>query len=490
MHGDIGVGGLGCVVPYPMYSHFTKTLQSTQGGFNLGGMNATGQVPDFPGNFLLIDRDTPKEAYRKQSWENPNEEMVLVFSDEFEQEGRTFYPGDDPFWEAVDLHYWGTENLEWYDPIQATTGNGSLLLTIEEALPINNHNMSYRSGMIQSWNKFCFIGGMVEASVRMPASPTEAGLWPAIWSMGNLGRAGYGGSLEGMWPYSYDSCDIGTVEYQSIPGTRSPPDAWINGDPKYDMQLSMLPGQKLSACTCEGESHPGPKRKNGRYVGRSAPEIDMFEAVVEDGVGMASFSAQFAPFNRAYILRNDTDSPNIIIHDTVGAHYNTYRGGGFQQTTSALARLNQDCYERSGTGCFATYAFEYKNGFDDGYITWVNDNKLSWTLRASALGPDPDTQIGQRIISQEPMYLIANLGLSETFGTLDLSKVPVPATMAVDWIRVYQPANAVNIGCDPVTAPTAKYIETYKRAYENFNLTKWVDHVKEAWPRNSIKDNC
>jgi len=34
--------------------------------------------------------------------------MVLVFSDEFNKEGRSFYPGDDPFWEAVDLHYWGT----------------------------------------------------------------------------------------------------------------------------------------------------------------------------------------------------------------------------------------------------------------------------------------------------------------------------------------------------------------------------------------------
>ena len=36
--------------------------------------------------------------------------------------------------------------------------------------------------------------------------------------MGNLGRAGYGASLEGMWPYTYDSCDIGTVANQSING--------------------------------------------------------------------------------------------------------------------------------------------------------------------------------------------------------------------------------------------------------------------------------
>lgn len=40
--------------------------------------------------------------------------MELVFSDEFETEGRSFYPGDDPYWEAVDLHNWATNDLEWY----------------------------------------------------------------------------------------------------------------------------------------------------------------------------------------------------------------------------------------------------------------------------------------------------------------------------------------------------------------------------------------
>ena len=41
--------------------------------------------------------------------------MELVFSDEFNQDGRTFYPGDDPYWEAADMHYWSTNDLEWYD---------------------------------------------------------------------------------------------------------------------------------------------------------------------------------------------------------------------------------------------------------------------------------------------------------------------------------------------------------------------------------------
>jgi hypothetical protein len=93
----------------------------------MGGINATGQVPLFihhlsysykpsiqvpkmPGNWGLIDLDTPKEAYKKKSWQD-NSDLVLVFSDEFNTDGRTFYPGDDPYWEAVDLHYWVSVHL-------------------------------------------------------------------------------------------------------------------------------------------------------------------------------------------------------------------------------------------------------------------------------------------------------------------------------------------------------------------------------------------
>ena len=80
---------------------------TTQGGFNLGGINATGQLPVIPGNRGLIDVDTPKEAYTKQSYMS-SDILELVFSDEFNTEGRSFYPGDDPYWEAPSLHYWGT----------------------------------------------------------------------------------------------------------------------------------------------------------------------------------------------------------------------------------------------------------------------------------------------------------------------------------------------------------------------------------------------
>jgi beta-glucan synthesis-associated protein KRE6 len=52
--------------------------------------------------------------------------------------------------------------------------------------------------MMSTWNKFCFTGGYIEASVQLPGVSNIVGLWPAIWTMGNLGRAGYGASLEGM----------------------------------------------------------------------------------------------------------------------------------------------------------------------------------------------------------------------------------------------------------------------------------------------------
>ena len=36
-----------------------------------------------------------------------------------------------------------------------------------------------QSGMLQSWNKFCFTGGVVEISAKLPGDPKIGGLWPA-----------------------------------------------------------------------------------------------------------------------------------------------------------------------------------------------------------------------------------------------------------------------------------------------------------------------
>ena len=48
---------------------------------------------------------------------------------------------------------WPTGDFEWYDPGQITTANGNLVIEMREQ---ETHGLDYRSGMLQSWNKFCF----------------------------------------------------------------------------------------------------------------------------------------------------------------------------------------------------------------------------------------------------------------------------------------------------------------------------------------------
>ncbi|KAJ2933707.1 hypothetical protein H1R20_g3344, partial [Candolleomyces eurysporus] len=230
-------------------------------------------------------------------------------------------------------------------------------------------------------------------------------------------------------------------------------------------------------------------KPDGSYVGRAAPEIDIIEATVHGGVGYVSLSSQWAPFNAEYNIYNT--SGQVEFFDTRDKiHYNDYVGGVWQQTTSGLAQTNQNAYELNG-GQYAVYGFEYKPGYDDAYITWINDNKKAWTIYSTAMIEDPRVEISARPMSLEPMYIIANLGFSTNFvPDLDIEAMTFPGTMSVDWIRVYQPRSSINIGCDPQDHPTAAYIETYKEAYTNFELTTWAQY-KQPWPKNKLSaDGC
>ncbi|KAJ7473211.1 glycoside hydrolase family 16 protein [Mycena latifolia] len=443
-------------------------------------------------SWSLIDLATPKDAYTIPSYHDPSKSMKLVFSDEFETDGRSFYPGDDPYWEAADLHYWQTGDLEWYDPSAVTTKNGALEITLNKVDDISlNYNLSYRSGMISSWNKFCFTGGILVSSVTLPGTTNVLGLWPAVWSMGNLGRAGYGASLDGVWPYSYDTCDVGTLPNQTLPDNSGPQAALDTGGDNKDAELSFLPGQRLSACTCAGESHPGPTKPDGSFVGRSAPEIDVFEATIGGSdaahIGQVSQSAQWAPFDAGYKAFNSTD--NLIIPDPSITAQNAFVGNRFQQTTSALSNTNQDCYQLKGQ-CFSTYGFEYKPGYADAYISWITDDKLVWTMNGNTVGADAATQIGARQVPVEPMYIIMNLGLSESFGFIDFDHLTFPAVMRVDWVRVYQDPDNMQVGCNPADYPTADYINEHLEAYTNANLTTWVDDFHQVIPKNRLSDTC
>jgi len=301
--------------------------------------------------------------------------------------------------------------------------------------------------------------------------------------MGNLGRAGYGASLEGLWPYTYDACDVGTLPNQTHNGL--PINATVHGDPYNEDRLSSLPGQRLSACTCPGEPHPGPIKPDGTLTGRSAPEIDVFEALVDEKLleGFVSQSSQWAPFNYGYEWFNT--SQNMQIYDP-RTSFNTYTGGITQQVASGLSKTNQKCYFQGG-GCFTTYGFEYKRGYE-GYITWVNDGKPAWTARGAGFTADPRVEISARPIPMEPMYIIMNLGMSRKFGNIS-PDIIFPTSMYVDYVRVYQPKKHRNVGCDPADYPTAAYINRFPAAYANYNLTTWAEYGQK-FPKNRLVDKC
>ncbi|GAA5969770.1 hypothetical protein JCM21900_004194 [Sporobolomyces salmonicolor] len=465
---------IGLFAGWPIYRYVIV------GGFPMADStmlsNSTGQVPQIPNLPGLIDKDTPQSAYTKTGFDG--ETYNLVFSDEFETEGRTFWPGDDPFWEAVDLHYWATTDLEWYDPDAITTKDGNLEITLSQE-PI--HDLNFRSGMLQSWNKFCFTGGHIEVNLSLPGSPTAQGLWPAVWTMGNLGRPGYGGSVDGMWPYSYDSCDVGTLPNQTWPNGTDPVAAKHSGSSDYGGELSWLVGQRASACTCpaDADEHPGPSVN----VGRGAPEIDILEGqIAANGQqGSASQSVQIAPFDDGYNWKNTT--PYITVWDDSITTQNQWHGAVNQESMSLETLTDATSYEGAG---WQTYGFEYDPG-PDGRITWSINSNPTWELSATAIPPNELTQIGQRLISEEPMAIMLNLAISTKFQYPEWGKLTFPATLRIASVRVWQKGNR-NVGCDPAAYPTSQYINNHLDLYTNPNITTFSQSNHTA-PRNRLSAN-
>ncbi|KAK4331397.1 Beta-glucan synthesis-associated protein KRE6 [Rhodotorula toruloides] len=471
---------VGLFAGWPIYRY---AIDGSWGSYAMHTItNSTGQVPEIQNLPSMVDKDTPTSVYTRTGYDG--EEYELVFSDEFNTDGRTFWPGDDPYWEAVDLHYWATTDLEWYDPDAITTKDGNLVITLDQE-PWNDLN--FRSGMLQSWNKMCFTGGYVEVNLSLPGTPTAQGFWPGIWTFGNLGRAGYGASVDGLWPYTYDSCDVGTLPNQTWPNGTDPVAAKQDGDKDYGGELSYLVGQRLSACTCpaDADEHPGPSVTKGR----GAPEIDILEGQIAPNgkQGSASQSIQFAPFDPHYLWRNDTTeaNPGLKVWDPSITTQNIWKGSISQESASLNTLTDATSYEGAG---YSTYSMEYDPGAD-GRITWGINSNPTWQLNANAMGPNSETQIGQRLVSEEPMYLIFNLAISTKFQQPEWGKIKFPGHLRIDYVRVYQKKGQKNVGCDPPDMPTSKYINSHMDLYTNPNLTTYRDAMKQnnfTLPRNRL----
>jgi beta-glucanase (GH16 family) len=175
-------------------------------------------------------------------------------SDEFNTADRSFEDGSDPKWTALDKNDYTNDALHYYSSLNARTNDKGELVIVTEAADtdILGYNdverkketvtKHFRSAMIQTWNKFCFTGGIIEAEVQLPGISTVGGLWPAFWLLGNLARHTYVGSTNHIWPWSSNQC---------------------NDKARH--------AQRINACM--NAQHYG--LKSG--VGRGSPEIDVFE---------------------------------------------------------------------------------------------------------------------------------------------------------------------------------------------------------------------
>lgn len=99
---------------------------------------------------------------------------------------RSFADGDDPRWTALEKNDYTNNALQYYSDRLATTRQGYLnITTVAEDITLSataaggkqKLTKHFQSAMIQGWNKFCFVGGAVEISAKLPGKKHVGGLW-------------------------------------------------------------------------------------------------------------------------------------------------------------------------------------------------------------------------------------------------------------------------------------------------------------------------
>ena len=431
---------------------------------------------------------------------DPERLYELVFSDEFNVAHREFYDGADPRWTAMDKNDYTNDALHYYSPQNVRTNEqGELVITSQAAdtdivgfddvkLQRTHVRKHFRSAMLQSWNKFCITGGILEAKVTMPGRHDVGGLWPAFWLLGNLARHTYVGSSEHIWPFAATNCTAGN-------------------------QTSRI--QKISGC--DKVSHYGMES----YLGRGSPEIDIFEVqpgnikanngpFLKSSVGQPfmSSSYQVAPgrsSNRpgsgewpgpgqwySGLMGGANTSMNILFYGT----YNHFRDDVdpakedyWSDAISYNRQLDESHFNRSHI-----YRLEWDvpSNVSHGYLHWYLDDELVYSIDGKGIS---DSGYGAEI-SSEPSYIILNTAISKQWGfplqcpnncpckvyncnskrwqdlcgfSMGFCKMmQSQPEYKIDWVRAYQDPNdpKQKVGCSTPERPTRKFILAHEKVYK------------------------
>jgi beta-glucanase (GH16 family) len=135
--------------------------------------------------------------------------------------------------------------------------------------------------------------------------------------------------------------------------------------------------------------------------------------------------------------------------------------------------LNNKWYDGSQ---YQKYAFEYAPGDANGKIAWFVGEEQSFLVDGRAIGPNGN--VAQRQVSQEPMSIVMNLRISNSWTQIFTSELKFPTTMHVDYVRIYRRPGQTLVTCDPPGYPTTEYIAKHAAAYKNPNFT-----VSLSWMR-------
>jgi len=388
------------------------------------------------------------------------------------------------------LHYYSASNIR-------TNDDGELEIISEatdtEIIGFDDQKMEntrvtkhFRSGMLQSWNKFCFTGGIIEAEVQLPGYAEIGGLWPALWLLGNLARHTYVGSSTHVWPFTAHECNALTKYSQKLTG--------CNARAHYD----LAPGFGRGAPEIDVfEMQPGPIRANeGQYLQSFVGQPFMSASyqfapgkVNRPGTGWWPYPGQW--YDGVHI-GNET-CLNIVFYGV----YNSFFGDtsprqaywsdalsyNRQLTASHFKERHKYRLEWGVPDSISEDEGESHTGFNSGYLNWYLDDQLVMAVNGSII----EAPGYGATISSEPMSIILNTAISKQWGfpnkpdwcpgkvydcnSKDGSEkcgfdpffcemMQRKPKLKVNYIRVYQDKSdpKQKVGCSTPERPTRKYI--------------------------------
>ena len=460
----------------------------------------------------LVDPATP---LADRTITKDGEDLMLVFSDEFNEDVSNYT--DKVKWNSSDAEpdvKWTASNTLSYDAFGDSFMHPGMLETRDGALHVTAAKVKFESadyvgGQLTSWNRVCFQGGYLEVrfkpATNINGDPLDGfgmdGLWPALWTMGNLLRDNYMIRNRHIWPYSYSDCQC--------------PGGFFWGVGR---------GQEISGCSARGDYGLN------IWQGRGAVEFDLLETTkckhFDTAISMSIFGADPSDSSKSTIYsdtcllqtvqigprrpweyrpfpfspptertpwydatgrrdsiwdygRPDSATPDLELFDSTFSNIAFY-GFGWYDSISATTHFDRQSFLEWHTvglqvvidhSC-AMYQFPNvplnssmaARCREHSRMSLYHDGNVTQRLHGVALRAVGVTPA--REVPQEPLYILLEHKISPSFGFGTPDEALLPAVMKVDYVRLYQrTGEEPRLSCSPPDHPTAEYIRNHRIEY-------------------------